>query len=421
MGSNYGSDELRSGESSPTTSFEWGVESNSRDTFEPVPLFDSNSDGSVEIGRTQQYDNLDPSPEGARGEKRGVKTTAMEALEEMPAISRRKKKAKGIPKRPMGAYALFFSRERSKLIDNEGDPNSPSHVNKRLSFEELENIIGMRWKNLSAAEREELENLAAEDSVRYRNEMESFEKKKHKSESPPLQQQPPPPPQGSPRGNDPSIPIRTPVAPPPAAHSPAMHHHYMGYMPPPSPSASRSVPPPQHQHAMYGHPPQHTTPAPPRSPSRRPHSRQHHPQHYPPPPYPSHSAAGYPSEVPPSHYYPPPPPVVSSTARAQGQPPMRRPSIHPPPPPPPVNSAPLDRGMFPIPPGMELMLPDRDGRERKYRVQYACYTMTREDAQAYVDRLANAISHREPPPPPPQNPRLEEEVPPRRPAWGDSY
>jgi hypothetical protein len=68
----------------------------------------------------------------------------------------------------------------------------------------------------------------------------------------------------------------------------------------------------------------------------------------------------------------------------------------------------MDRDIYPIPPGMELMLPDRHGRERKYRVDYVCYKMTREAAEDYINRLSSAISGRGPPPQPPQQPRRGE-------------
>ena len=164
MESNYdGGVELQSGASSP--SFEWGLEGNSRDTFEPVPLFDTNSVGGIEPAEAQDYDTATVNPPR---EQVAEKRTADVELEYIPAISRRKKKAKGMPKRPMSSYALFFAQERAKLVEADGNPSS-------LSYEELEKIVAMRWRGLSAEERKDFEGLAVQDSERYRNEMESFQ------------------------------------------------------------------------------------------------------------------------------------------------------------------------------------------------------------------------------------------------------
>jgi hypothetical protein len=45
---------------------------------------------------------------------------------------------------------------------------------------------------------------------------------------------------------------------------------------------------------------------------------------------------------------------------------------------------------FPVPTGMEVVLPDHNGVERRYKVQYNMYSMKREDAMQYMERLATA-------------------------------
>ena len=169
-------DGLRSGASSP--SFDWGLVEGSG--LDPVPLFDSNSVESVEpspLVRTHQNNCTAYDTSGEqRGEKRSSGLLADDMMDSMPTITRRKKKAKGMPKRPMNPYALFFQQERTKLVDADG-------TSKRLSYEELERIIGMRWRDLSSAERKDFEVLAAQDGERYRNEMESYNyDKKHRKE-----------------------------------------------------------------------------------------------------------------------------------------------------------------------------------------------------------------------------------------------
>jgi hypothetical protein len=50
---------------------------------------------------------------------------------------------------------------------------------------------------------------------------------------------------------------------------------------------------------------------------------------------------------------------------------------------------------LPVPPGMELFLPDSSGQERKYVVKYNFYSMTRREAEQYMMSLE--VSAREAP------------------------
>lgn len=52
--------------------------------------------------------------------------------------------------------------------------------------------------------------------------------------------------------------------------------------------------------------------------------------------------------------------------------------------PPAVDNA----GNFLFPPGMEIMLSDSTGRERKYLVDYKCYKMSRAQATRFIDSVA---------------------------------
>ena len=44
-------------------------------------------------------------------------------------------------------------------------------------------------------------------------------------------------------------------------------------------------------------------------------------------------------------------------------------------------------GQVSLPPGMEITLSDQNGIERRYKVQYSCYSMTREGADKYIESL----------------------------------
>lgn len=358
--------------SSASPSFEWGLEGHGGGIpFEPVALFDpANGEASLlEEVREEAAKHKNEEEEGQEGSSSNVTSTSSNKRPseeedenwpvDIPAVSRRKKKPKGLPNRPLSAYNLFFQKERPKLL--QGDDG------KRLSCEELGKIIGKRWRALSASEREEYESLAMKDSLRYRDEMEAFneDKKKRIADMDKL---------------DDRFPVETasdlhPSPAPPSQLSHARKHG--GYVPPesdprvergradfPSPSEDPRGMEPSH----FGRPSFSGRPPP-----SHPHPYQFH------------------GEQPPrsSPYFPPP----WSAHQAQ----------HPP----------VDANLFPIPPGMELMLPDRDGRERKYRVQYACYTMPREAAQQYIEQLAGRMPfahhhHHQPYPPPPYHHHTEE-------------
>lgn len=304
----------------------------------------------VAVAPPQQQQQLQPQPQQLRDKKR--EAAVMEDVA-VPHVSRRRKKPKGMPKRGLSAYNLYFQRERGKIMDSTTD--------QKLSFEALGKIIGKRWKELPAVDREEYDSLATKDGLRYRKEMEVFNEDKKKrilhldshSEKNKIES-----------GRVPTLPLLNtiekampPLPLPPLAVPPPPRHQQRD-----STSASGDV------GAVYATP------------------RDRYPPVYSGegPPSPRDQRASYSSENNfPQHYYPPPPPLASSV---------------------PPREAPMeqqDDAFFPIPAGMELMLPDRDGRERKYRVQYACYTMTREAAQDYIDRLSGSLSRHSPPPPPP--------------------
>ena len=144
----------------------------------------------------------------------------------------RRKRPKGMPKRPLSAYNLFFRSERAKIIaaatessnnkDNECASNKASQAfskqndceacNKnpvesdtndcsdkkdrngkrtcakskkiphgKISFEELGRLIGSRWKELSDEEKKEYQDTAAKESNRYSLEMEKFHKERNQN------------------------------------------------------------------------------------------------------------------------------------------------------------------------------------------------------------------------------------------------
>lgn len=115
----------------------------------------------------------------------------------IPASARKqvKKKAKDKPKRPLSAYNYFFKEDRARLVaivQNEENAaelreNNPditddtvSKLRKadgKISFEEMGKIIGKRWKDIIKEKKEKYENLASQDTDRYKVEMQKYNEK----------------------------------------------------------------------------------------------------------------------------------------------------------------------------------------------------------------------------------------------------
>ncbi len=296
-------------------------------------------------------------------------------------LSRRKKKPKGMPKRPLSAYNLYFQAERTKILSQqeEGKP--------RIGFEGLGKIIGKQWRDLSSVEKKKYGKLAEKDSERYRKEMDAYQEMKAKrlaEEDRRAEEQAPvlsnlstsrvPTPnfmkeQGSVR----TVPVREVIGSSAILpHPPESMVSAVAALPPGATSVSyRPIRVEQAPSApLYGiaqnnsfsdpryHPAVQVVP-----------SSQHLPQH-----------PGTTASEPPSY----------NTAVAKKGEAIRSPNC-------------------PMPPGMEVVLADRNGIDRKYSVQYTCYSMTRENANKYIDSITmrngnsgnNAPSIPWPQPPPP--------------------
>jgi len=116
--------------------------------------------------------------------------------DKLPSSSKRptRKKPKDKPKRPLSAYNFFFKEEREKILKIvlaedpktvENDPESEDFINDemmgrlkkdggKVSFEEMGKLIGQRWKNIDPDRLSKYSELAAEDTERYKKEMQSY-------------------------------------------------------------------------------------------------------------------------------------------------------------------------------------------------------------------------------------------------------
>mmetsp|Transcript_20054 Transcript_20054/g.36243 ORF Transcript_20054/g.36243 Transcript_20054/m.36243 type:complete len:500 (+) Transcript_20054:153-1652(+) len=301
--------------------------------------------------------------------------------------SRRKKKPKGMPKRPLSAYNLYFQAERSKILaKQEENGDGP-----RIGFEGLGKIIGKQWRDLSSADKILYEKLAEKDSERYRKEMEAYNEMRSKRFE-----------EEEKRASDASLLTVAPIteASSSANGSGSMRDQQTEDLMNRSPvlGGTSSLPPPMFT-AMMKNPP---------APVMQGATNVSFMT--------GTSGASAPtSSVPPQFNGMD---VSGSSGRVQHSPaPSLRPTVSQGLPTPPQSSRPFPQHLnmsalsdapsllgtvgnsnssnnnqsnVPLPPGMEIILSDSTGVDRKYRVHYTCYSMTREAAHKYVESLTGA-------------------------------
>mmetsp|Transcript_16459 Transcript_16459/g.41299 ORF Transcript_16459/g.41299 Transcript_16459/m.41299 type:complete len:462 (+) Transcript_16459:193-1578(+) len=312
-------------------------------------------------------------------------------------VSRRKKKPKGMPKRPLSAYNLYFQAERTKIIAHQQEGNGP-----RIGFEGLGKVIGKQWRDLTSEKKKEYGKLAEKDSERYRKEMDAYHERKAKrfaeedrraaAHTPVLSGF------GSSTQGSSLDPIfaKQPESLRALPGGEMFGRSGMGSQHPESMVSTVSSLPPGSSSISYRPIQIEQAPTPPR------HALQHGSildSLDPRPP------RGIVRADPSPHYFPQP-------AAANSSEPLPYDAV-----PPGSGAAILARNNnnCPMPAGMEVVLADRHGVERKYSVQYTCYSMTRENANKYIESItrgtnsSSTVSNPRPWPPPPQTTGLKRE------------
>ena len=313
--------------------------------------------------------------------KRGPAKVGIEPL-------RRRKKPKGMPKRPLSAYNLFFQSERSKILgeiegkkggDLGGESATPTD---KISFEDLGRLIGKRWKTLGDVERKAFEEKAEEDNLRYRKEMEVYNEKKKYASTRNYSEYLVADSKRDNMGDEVGI---VPLgfrreqsdAPPPLSAFPTTASPVKARLPGTSDAQSPlskggvgtpSVAAGSGSSAAAGDFVQsHGRASAYLAPNWTP---QHQQQRI-------HTQLLGPSSdiITPAGSF--------STSQA-----------------PPPSTGPIFPSNLPVPPGMQLYLPDRSGRDRKYVVKYNFYTMTKSEAVEYMHSLESSARTVVPPPPP---------------------
>jgi HMG (high mobility group) box len=299
-------------------------------------------------------------------------------------FSRRKKKPKGMPKRPLSAYNLYFQAQRNKI---QAEREKDGEENAKIGFEELGKIIGKLWRDLESAEKKIYEKLAEKDGERYRKEMDAYREMKNKRYDEEANR---PLPTTSTNAASPLI-VATALDMSSAGTTPLMNQ--AGYI---NGAPSSYVSSPHHGSVVF----MSTVPG--------------LQQAYGAPglgvgaeggaPAPSAALSCDPSVAPQGSgsTHPSPSQGIRQTSSWHGshffpQGTHSHPTLQSYPLAPSMSSpdgfnSDGNSNHFPLPPGMEIVLSDSHGVDRKYRVHYTCYSMTREAAHQYLDRLTG-VAH----------------------------
>ena len=87
-------------------------------------------------------------------------------------------KLRGIPRRPLSSYNIFFSIQRKKILDDQQPMTQDKNGNRaHVGFANLAHIIAQQWKNVDPTLKAELEVKAHQDRIRYKHEMRDWEVK----------------------------------------------------------------------------------------------------------------------------------------------------------------------------------------------------------------------------------------------------
>lgn len=90
-----------------------------------------------------------------------------------PRKYNKKSKDPDAPKRARGSYVFFTLEERPKIIKESPD----------MKFTELGNVMGQRWRALSAEQKKKFEDLANDDKKRFNEEMAEYNARKLKNQA----------------------------------------------------------------------------------------------------------------------------------------------------------------------------------------------------------------------------------------------
>jgi len=145
---------------------------NSMDLLLHPSLF-SDLDPNPRITSTLDEPALVPSPESSSKTTQKIYKTPTKTS--IGNSCRRRKKPRGMPKRPLSAYNIFFQTQRT-IVQAEAMKDTKVG-SKGLGFEGLGKLIGKRWKEAGKEEKKKYQMLAERDGARYRKEMDVYNRR----------------------------------------------------------------------------------------------------------------------------------------------------------------------------------------------------------------------------------------------------
>lgn len=139
---------------------------NSADQLSNLLLEDDNKKSAAQTKTIQdQVNQTDfPPPEAADQPRR------RRSSDSRGSCKRSKRAKKGIPKRPLTAYNLYFKDRRAALMASDSRP----------SFEELAKVIGREWHDITPTVRHHYDRLAKVETDRYHREMDVYHENRRK-------------------------------------------------------------------------------------------------------------------------------------------------------------------------------------------------------------------------------------------------
>jgi hypothetical protein len=134
---------------------------------------DEESKETSKVGATATDPMASPPSSPRRKGQRTKSTKAKSTVTKSP------KKLAPLPPRALNAYNIFFREERKRWIDQRSDPEEQNESKTKTAstfppFAQMGKIIGQKWKELPAGEKEKFERLAKEDMQRYRKAIDDY-------------------------------------------------------------------------------------------------------------------------------------------------------------------------------------------------------------------------------------------------------
>lgn len=138
-------------------------------------ILDTGSDCGEEKASEERFIDLTSLPKQQKRKRIEAETYGDSSL--LASFSKRTKNPNGMPKRPLSAYTCYFQEERMRILEESQATDRLNHVSSRMiSFEELAKILGRRWKSMPESEKKRFHDMSAKDNEPCRREIDAWQK-----------------------------------------------------------------------------------------------------------------------------------------------------------------------------------------------------------------------------------------------------